>query len=156
MVPPRFHSSYSASPAPASASAAAHSPSSPAGVGGPPTEGKVETSKPEPAPSPAELQQGIPRVSVSTGSGAPLPVGEGGAGPSDDFTRIDGVDSSIDRRLKQQGIRRLGDLASLTAIDVKGLSEALHLGGRIERENWIEQARILATGGQTEFSRRGG
>ena len=27
--------------------------------------------------------------------------------------------------------------------------------GRIERENWIEQARILATGGQTEFSRRG-
>ena len=26
--------------------------------------------------------------------------------------------------------------------------------GRIERENWIEQARILASGGQTEFSRR--
>jgi hypothetical protein len=26
--------------------------------------------------------------------------------------------------------------------------------GRIERENWIEQARILASGGQTDFSRR--
>ena len=30
----------------------------------------------------------------------------------------------------------------------------LDFKGRIERENWVEQARILAAGGQTEFSRR--
>lgn len=144
----RFERALSGEPVAAAATAA------PAGLVVPPTKVKVETSKPEPAPSPAELQHGIPRVSVSTGSGAPLPVGEGGAGPSDDFTRIDGVDSSIDRRLKQQGIRRLGDLAGLTAIDVKGLSEALHLGGRIERENWVGQAQILANGRETYYSRR--
>jgi predicted flap endonuclease-1-like 5' DNA nuclease len=144
----RFERALSGEPATAAATAA------PAGLVVPPTKVKVETSKAEPAPAPAEMQQGIPRVSVSTGSGAPLPVGEGGAGPSDDFTRIDGVDSSIDRRLKQQGIRRLGDLAGLTAIDVKGLSEALHLGGRIERENWVGQAQILANGRETYYSRR--
>jgi hypothetical protein len=30
----------------------------------------------------------------------------------------------------------------------------LDFKGRIERENWVEQARILASGGFTEFSRR--
>jgi predicted flap endonuclease-1-like 5' DNA nuclease len=138
--------------------AAAVATAAPAGLVVPPTTVKVQSSKskpqPAPAPSSAEFQQGIPRVSVATGSGAPLPPDEGGAGPSDDFTRIDGVDSSIDGRLKQQGIRRLGDLANLTAIDVKGLSEALHLGGRIERENWVGQAKILADGRETYYSRR--
>jgi predicted flap endonuclease-1-like 5' DNA nuclease len=97
---------------------------------------------------------GIPRVSVSTGSGAPTTVEEGGSGPSDDLTRIDGVDTSMERRLREQGIRRLHDLAALTAADVKGVGESLHLGGRIERENWVGQAKILAAGGQTYYSRR--
>jgi hypothetical protein len=30
----------------------------------------------------------------------------------------------------------------------------LDFKGRIERENWVEQARILASGGATEFARR--
>jgi len=34
------------------------------------------------------------------------------------------------------------------------VSEKLNFKGRIERENWIEQARILSSGGQTEFSQR--
>ena len=39
--------------------------------------------------------------------------------------------------------------------DIERISRILDFKGRIEREHWIEQARILATGGQTEFSRRG-
>lgn len=127
----------------------------------PPTAVKVEPVKTtteapvsSPAPPAAEAPQGIPRVSVATGSGAPMPVEEGGAGPSDDLTRIDGVDSSIQRRLKEQGVRRMQDLADLSPADVKGLSEALHLGGRIEREDWVGQAQILAAGGETYYSRR--
>jgi predicted flap endonuclease-1-like 5' DNA nuclease len=130
----------------------------------PPTAVKVEpvkatTETPAPAPAApaapaAEAPQGIPRVSVATGSGAPMPVEEGGAGPSEDLTRIDGVDSSIQGRLKEQGVRRMQDLADLSPADVKGLSEALHLGGRIEREDWVGQAQILAAGGETYYSRR--
>jgi predicted flap endonuclease-1-like 5' DNA nuclease len=118
-------------------------------------------AQPTPAPTPAQQpaaaeseMAGIPRVSVSTGSGAPMKVEEGGAGPSDDLTRIDGVDSSMQGRLREQGIRRLGDLAGLSPTDVKGLSENLHLGGRIARENWVGQAQILAGGGETYYSRR--
>ena len=46
------------------------------------------------------------------------------------------------------------NVANWTAADVDRVSKALDFGGRIERENWVEQARILASGGQTEFARR--
>jgi predicted flap endonuclease-1-like 5' DNA nuclease len=91
---------------------------------------------------------------VSTGSGAPVKPDAGGAGPSDDLTRIRGIDTGIQRLLKDSGIRRFQDLAGLTAADVKGLNERLGVKGRVEQENWLGQAQILATGGATYYSRR--
>ncbi len=125
----------------------------------PPTSVRVEPVKaPSPAPSPApvqpEVKPGIPRVSVATGSGAPAKTEEGGAGPSDDLTRIRGIDPILQGRLKELGIRRFKDLAGLTARDVKGLSETLGLDARVSLENWVGQAQILAAGGETYYSRR--
>ena len=34
------------------------------------------------------------------------------------------------------------------------MGERLSFGGRIERENWVEQARTLADGGETDFAKR--
>ncbi len=159
----RFERALSRTAAPVPPPAA---PPEPSQLVVPPTTVRVEPVKepapqpaaapaPEPQPAPAQAEiTGIPRVSVATGSGAPMSVDEGGVGPSDDLTRIDGIDSSMERRLREQGIRRLQDLAALTSADVKGLSESLHLGGRIERENWAGQAQILAAGGETYYSRR--
>jgi predicted flap endonuclease-1-like 5' DNA nuclease len=96
----------------------------------------------------------MPRVSVATGSGAPASPAEGGAAPSDDLTRIRGIDPGLQRALKDLGIRRFEDLARLTPTDVKGISANLNLGGRIVEENWVGQAAVLATGGETYFSRR--
>jgi predicted flap endonuclease-1-like 5' DNA nuclease len=45
-------------------------------------------------------------------------------------------------------------IANWTAADIERVSRTLDFKGRIERENWVEQARILASGGATEFSRR--
>jgi predicted flap endonuclease-1-like 5' DNA nuclease len=87
-------------------------------------------------------------------SAAPVKVEDGGAGPSDDLTRIRGVDPILQRRLKDLGIRRFEDVARLTPADVKGLNETLDLKGRIDEENWTGQAQILATGGETYYSRR--
>jgi predicted flap endonuclease-1-like 5' DNA nuclease len=97
---------------------------------------------------------GIPRVSVATGSGAPAKADEGGAGPSDDLTRIRGIDPILQGRLKELGIRRYGDLAGLTTRDVKGLSEALGPDASISLDNWVHQAQVLAAGGETYYSRR--
>ncbi len=76
------------------------------------------------------------------------------AGPADDLQRIRGIDSGLQVRLNQQGIVRFNQIADWTQSDVTRMSQSLGFAGRIEQENWIEQAQILAKGGETEFSRR--
>jgi predicted flap endonuclease-1-like 5' DNA nuclease len=96
----------------------------------------------------------VSKISVSSGTGAPTKPEAGGAGPSEDLTRIRGIDPVIQKQLKDLGIRRFQEIARLTPADVKGINDKLGLKGRIEQENWIGQAQILATGGETYYSRR--
>lgn len=72
----------------------------------------------------------------------------------DDLKRIRGIGVLIEKRLNALGITSYAQIAEWTAADVSRISDSLDFKGRIERENWIEQARILASGGHTEFSRR--
>jgi predicted flap endonuclease-1-like 5' DNA nuclease len=72
----------------------------------------------------------------------------------DDLKRIRGIGVLIEKRLQAIGVTAYAHMAEWTAADIDRVSELLDFKGRIERENWIEQARILASGGQTEFSRR--
>ncbi|MCA3629100.1 MAG: hypothetical protein IOC35_02110, partial [Methylobacterium sp.] len=45
-------------------------------------------------------------------------------------------------------------IAGWSAEEVQWVGSYLAFPGRIERENWVEQARQLATGAETEFSKR--
>ncbi|MBI1650146.1 hypothetical protein [Hyphomicrobium sulfonivorans] len=76
-------------------------------------------------------------------------------GKPDDLKRIRGVGVLIERKLHELGVHYFEQIANWSVEDVEHVSNLLDFRGRIERENWIEQARILASGGQTEFSRRG-
>jgi predicted flap endonuclease-1-like 5' DNA nuclease len=134
----------------ASAPAAAPQPTAPVSAPAP----AAPVSAPAAPAQSAAVSQPMPRVSVATGSGAPTSPADGGAAPSDDLTRIRGIDPGLQRALKDLGIRRFEDLARLTPTDVKGLSATLNLGARIDEENWVGQAAVLATGGETYFSRR--
>ena len=60
----------------------------------------------------------------------------------------------IEKKLNTMGYSSYGQIAAWTNDDISKVSTALDFKGRIERENWVEQARILSSGGQTEFSRR--
>ncbi|MGF1651018.1 MAG: hypothetical protein ACFCUN_11260 [Hyphomicrobiaceae bacterium] len=73
---------------------------------------------------------------------------------ADDLKRIRGVGILIEKKLNALGITTYEQIANWTAEDVEWVSQHLAFQKRIERENWVEQARILATGGETEFSRR--
>ncbi len=93
-----------------------------------------------PAPKPAEPST-LPRASTAKG-------------PSDDLTRIRGIDGGVQKQLNELGIRHFQELATLNAADIKSLGERLGAKDRIEQENWLGQAQILATGGETYYSRR--
>ena len=77
-----------------------------------------------------------------------------GAGALDDLKRIRGVGVLIEKKLNSLGVTSYDQVANWTGADIDRISQILDFKGRIERENWVEQARILAAGGQTEFSRR--
>lgn len=75
-------------------------------------------------------------------------------GPASDLKRIRGIGLLIEKKLRSLGVTSYAHIANWTASDIDRISQSLDFKGRIERENWVEQARILAAGGQTEFSRR--
>ena len=81
----------------------------------------------------------------------PVPAREGHAY---DLKRIRGIGVLIEKRLNAMGVISYEHIANWTSSDIERVSKVLEFGGRIERESWVEQARILSSGGQTEFSRR--
>jgi predicted flap endonuclease-1-like 5' DNA nuclease len=76
------------------------------------------------------------------------------SGGPDDLKRIRGIGVLIEKKLNSMGVAAFEQIANWTAADIDRVSQSLDFKGRVERENWIEQARILASGGATEFSRR--
>ena len=72
----------------------------------------------------------------------------------DDLKRIRGIGVLIEKKLNSMAVTNYDQIANWSAGDIERVSQVLDFKGRIERENWVEQARILAAGGQTEFSRR--
>ena len=75
--------------------------------------------------------------------------------PADSLHHIQGIDTAIARKLADVGADRFSIIAAWRAVDLAVIAKHLGLPARrISREGWIEQAAILATGGETKFSRR--
>ena len=64
----------------------------------------------------------------------------------DDIALIAGVGDTIAEKLAAEGVKSLAQIAAWTAEDIEDYNEKLSLGGRIEREEWIEQAKELLAG----------
>lgn len=94
-------------------------------------------------------------IEAATGSDASTAsVNEAIGAPSDDLKRIRGVGVLIEKKLNALGYVRYDQIANWTQSDIDRVNGELAFQHRIEREKWIEQARILASGGETEFSQR--
>ena len=96
----------------------------------------------------ARAQTGQSTVSTAAAPPADVPL------TGDDFTRIRSIDAPLLARLKAVGVTRFSQIAKWSTGDVARISQTLGLVGRIEQENWIEQAQILSSGAETEYSRR--
>ena len=74
--------------------------------------------------------------------------------PRNDLKRIRLIDAALEAALNQLGVRRYEQIAGWMRADVQRVGQALGIGGAINQENWIEQARVLAKGGETHYSAR--
>jgi predicted flap endonuclease-1-like 5' DNA nuclease len=83
------------------------------------------------------------------------PYGLAGAiGKADDLKRIRGIGPQNEGRLHGLGIWHFSQIAAWSDENVKWVGSYLAFSGRIHREKWVAQARDLAAGKETEFSRR--
>ncbi len=100
------------------------------------TGGAVET--------PAASQQKKPRTMK-----APRKSG------ADDLKMIKGVGPKLEQLLHTLGFYHFDQIAKWSAEEVAWVDENLEgFKGRVSRDNWVDQAKILADGGETEFSKR--
>ncbi len=72
----------------------------------------------------------------------------------DDLKRIKGVGAVLEKTLNGLGIYQFKQIAEFTRDEVNWVDDSLSFPGRIDREEWIEQAKQLSAGIETEFSKR--
>lgn len=76
-------------------------------------------------------------------------------GKADDLKQIKGVGPKLQQQLNELGFYHFDQIAAWSADEVAWVDANLKgFKGRVSRDNWTEQAKTLAAGGTTEFSKR--
>ncbi|MDO5632854.1 MAG: hypothetical protein Q4G22_13605 [Paracoccus sp. (in: a-proteobacteria)] len=73
----------------------------------------------------------------------------------DDLKQIKGVGPKLENLLNDHGVTRFEQIAGWDAAEIDRFAALIgRMGARIRADDWVGQARVLATGAQTEFSQR--
>jgi NADH-quinone oxidoreductase subunit E len=75
-------------------------------------------------------------------------------GGADDLKLISGVGPKLEQTLNELGFWHFDQIAKWTAAEIAWVDSRLKFKGRIERDNWMEQARTLAKTGKTGVSQK--
>lgn len=67
-------------------------------------------------------------------------------GEGDDISLLSGVGPALEKKLHEYGIFHFWQVAGMKADDIAKMDEELKLGGRVEREEWVDQAQELMDG----------
>lgn len=129
-------------------------------------------SKPKAAKSPAAPKAKASRTRATSAQPAKAkaeePAAAGGAAAKpktrkaspaaaaspDNLKQIKGIGPQIEAKLNAAGITTFAQIAAWTKKQQAEFAEQLSFAGRIEREQWVSQAKILAKGGATDFAKR--
>lgn len=112
----------------------------------PPAESALPPSEAAPsAPPPAAPVAAAPApVAPQSAASPPEPTP---LGMPDDLLRLKGVGPKIAAILHEQGITHFAQIANWTDTDMADIDARLgNFSGRPRRDNWVDQARLLASG----------
>ena len=116
------------------------------------------TAAPEPAPVAASASasaSATPDVETAEDAARPEALSSARAGGADDLKMIKGVGPKLEIMLNELGFYHFDQIAAWSAAEVAWVNDNLAgFKGRVSRDNWVEQASKLATGQETEFSKR--
>jgi predicted flap endonuclease-1-like 5' DNA nuclease len=106
-----------------------------------------------------EAMQGPDVAATTTQAGAVHPgsrppgIVAPAEGEADDLKRIKGMGPEIEKACNALGIYQFRQIANWTPGETIWVGHHIGFPGRIEREHWIAQARLLGSGAETEHSR---
>ncbi len=111
------------------------------------------TKAPEAAAKSAPLPQADDSSNATESSSKPASAAElkfldAPDGEADDLKKILGIGPVIEEQLNGMGIYHYQQIADFSQQDIDNVNEALAFPGRIERDEWVDQARDLASGGE--------
>ncbi|MCC4245538.1 NADH-quinone oxidoreductase subunit E [Stappia indica] len=138
----------SAAPAAAAKAAAAKDKAGPA-----PTEA-AKPAAPKRTKESAQASLDLAAAETSAEETEPELLTGARGGKADDLKRIKGVGPKIEGILNELGVYHFDQIASWNDENKAWVDTRLKFKGRIDREDWIAQAKVLASGGETDFSRR--
>ena len=105
------------------------------------------------AESPAEQKSGVVATTDTAGQST-VPAAKDES-IQDDLKEIRGVGPKLEDLLSQHGVTRFSQIADWGDAEIDHFAELIgRMGSRIRSDDWVGQARILAAGGETEFSKR--
>jgi NADH-quinone oxidoreductase subunit E len=108
-----------------------------------------------PAPKAAPVAAPAAVMSAPAGGSKPAMLKAARGGKADDLKKIKGVGPKLEAMLHGMGFYHFDQIANWTAAEVAWVDENLEgFKGRVSRDGWVAQAKILAAGGETEFSQR--
>lgn len=139
-------------PAPEAAAephAVAHAPAAPAAVAP-----AAAVAAPAPAAAPAPV---APAAVPTAASGEQKPAGLSAprGGKADDLKVIEGVGPAMEKLLNEHGIYHLDQIAGWGPAEVAWMDGNLKgFKGRVTRDKWVAQAKLIGEVGMEEFLRR--
>lgn len=142
--------SASAAPAASTAAPAAQAAQAPQAAPQPAAEA---APKPAAKAAPKAAPKAEPAPASASGDGPEMLSGPR-AGGADDLKLLKGVGPKLEGVLNGLGVYHFDQVASWGPSDIAWVDDRLSFKGRIERDGWVDQAKTLAAGGETEFSKR--
>ena len=117
---------------------------------------RVTPPAPPPPPAPKPVAVAKPVAAKPKAAPAKKRVSKPKPKPAakDDLKRIKGIGPQNEARLNAIGYTAFAQVAAWTKKEQADIGERLAFPGRIEREDWVKQAKVLAKGGDTAFSKR--
>ncbi len=118
---------------------------------------KAETAKAAATKKPAAkatAKTAVTPASEATKEKKPKTLSAPRKAGADDLKLISGVGPKLEGTLNEMGFWHFDQIAKWGPSEIAWVDSRLKFKGRIERDDWMAQAKILAEGGETEFSKR--
>ena len=94
----------------------------------------------------APKKEAAPKAETKKAAPKKAAPNKAAASEADDLTQISGVGPVIVKKLNDLGVTTFAQIAAWTKDDIAAMDEKLNFKGRIERDEWLKQAKKLAKG----------